>query len=232
MNYYNGMNQTDLKSDYKFSNYAWGDDYHEVLKVRLISLLEWIQVKYPNVNGLACVDTSPLMEKVWAQKAGLGWQGKHTNLITKDYGSWIFLGELVIDMQLHYDLPFEEDLCGTCMSCIEACPTQALSEYEIDSEKCISYKTIECREEFFQDEIQLDNWIYGCDICQEVCPWNIKFNQVTQKDNFYPRSEILKWENIDWENLNESTFKNTFKGSSAKRAKFSGLKRNIIKNSR
>ena len=130
-----------------------------------------------------------------------------------------------------YDLPFEEDLCGTCMSCIEACPTQALSEYEIDSEKCISYKTIECREEFFQDEIQLDNWIYGCDICQEVCPWNIKFNQVTQKDNFYPQSEILNWENIDWENLNESTFKNTFKGSSAKRAKFSGLKRNIIKNS-
>ena len=149
MNYYNGMNQTDLKSDYKFSNYAWGDDYHGVLKVRLISLLEWIQLKYPDVNGLACVDTSPLMEKVWAQKAGLGWQGKHTNLITKDYGSWVFLGELVIDMELHYDLPFEEDLCGTCMSCIEACPTQALSEYEIDSEKCISYQTIECREEFF-----------------------------------------------------------------------------------
>ena len=232
MNYYNGMNQSDLNSDYKFSNYAWGDDYHEVLKVRLISLLEWVKVKYPNVKGLACVDTSPLMEKVWAQKAGLGWQGKHTNLITKDYGSWLFLGELVIDMELHYDLPFEEDLCGTCMSCIEACPTQALTEYKIHSEKCISYKTIECRDEFFEDDTQLDNWIYGCDICQEVCPWNLKFNQVNPKDDFNPREEILSWKNIDWENLNESIFKKVFKGSAAKRAKFSGLKRNVIKNSK
>ena len=144
----------------------------------------------------------------------------------------MFLGELVIDMQLHYDLPFEEDLCGTCMSCIEACPTQALTEYKIQSEKCISYKTIECRDEFFEDDTQLDNWIYGCDICQEVCPWNLKFNQVNPRDDFNPREEILSWKNIDWENLNESIFKKVFKGSAAKRAKFSGLKRNVIKNSK
>jgi len=227
MNYYVGMDQSDINSDYKFSNYAWGDDYHDILKMRLIELLEWLKGECPELKGIACVDTSPIMEKVWAQKAGIGWQGKHTNLITKDYGSWLFLGELVVDVSLKYDLPFKEDLCGTCMACIEACPTQALTEYKIDSDKCISYNTIENRIELFSDDTKLSGWIYGCDICQEVCPWNDKFNQVTEKEYFKPRSEIINWENRDWEKLDEPEFRKLFKGSAVKRTKLSGLKRNI-----
>ena len=227
MNYYVGMDQSDIDSDYKFSNYAWGDDYHVILKSRLFSLFEWLKSEYPKLNGIVCVDTSPVMEKVWAQKAGIGWQGKHTNVITKDYGSWVFLGELLVDIPLKYDSPFNEDLCGTCMACIEACPTKALDEYKIDSEKCISYNTIENRSELFSDGTELSKWIYGCDICQEVCPWNQKFSQSTQKKDFIPRSEIINWGNKKWENLDEQEFRKLFKGSSAKRTKYSGLKRNI-----
>ena len=227
MNYYVGMDQSDIDSDYKFSNYAWGDDYHDILKSRLFSLFEWLKSEHPKLNGIVCVDTSPVMEKVWAQKAGIGWQGKHTNVITKDYGSWVFLGELLVDVSLKYDSPFKEDLCGTCMACIEACPTKALDEYKIDSEKCISYNTIENRSELFSDGTELSKWIYGCDICQEVCPWNQKFSQSTQKKDFKPRSEIINWGNKKWENLDEQEFRKLFKGSSAKRTKYSGLKRNI-----
>ena len=227
MNYYVGMDQSDINSDYKFSNYAWGEDYHDILKSRLFTLFEWLKKECPKLNGIVCVDTSPVMEKVWAQKAGIGWQGKHTNLITKDYGSWVFLGEILVDTYLEYDLPFKEDLCGTCMACIEACPTKALDEYRIESEKCISYNTIENRSELFSDNTELSRWIYGCDICQEVCPWNEKFSQTTQKKDFKPRSEIINWGNDEWENLNEQEFRQLFKGSSAKRTKFSGLKRNI-----
>jgi len=227
MNYYVGMDQSDIDSDYKFSNYAWGDDYHDILKSRLFSLFEWLKSEHPKLNGIVCVDTSPVMEKVWAQKAGIGWQGKHTNVITKDYGSWVFLGELLVDIPLKYDSPFKEDLCGTCMACIEACPTKALDEYKIDSEKCISYNTIENRSELFSDGTELSKWIYGCDICQEVCPWNQKFSQLTQKKDFKPRSEIINWGNKKWENLDEQEFRKLFKGSSAKRTKYSGLKRNI-----
>ena len=227
MNYYVGMDQSDIDSDYKFSNYAWGDDYHDILKSRLFSLFEWLKSEHPKLNGIVCVDTSPVMEKVWAQKAGIGWQGKHTNVITKDYGSWVFLGELLVDVSLKYDSPFKEDLCGTCMACIEACPTKALDEYKIDSEKCISYNTIENRSELFSDGTELSKWIYGCDICQEVCPWNQKFSQSTQKKDFHPRSEIINWGNKEWENLDEQEFRKLFKGSAAKRTKYSGLKRNI-----
>ena len=227
MNYYVGMDQSDINSDYKFSNYAWGEDYHVILKSRLFTLFEWLKKECPKLNGIVCVDTSPVMEKVWAQKAGIGWQGKHTNLITKDYGSWVFLGELLVDASLEYDLPFNEDLCGTCVACIEACPTQALDEYRIESEKCISYNTIENRSKLFSDDTELSRWIYGCDICQEVCPWNEKFSQSTHKKDFKPRSEIINWENKEWENLDEQEFRKLFRGSAAKRTKFSGLKRNI-----
>ena len=227
MNYYVGMDQSDIDSDYKFSNYAWGDDYHDILKSRLFTLFEWLKGECPKLNGIVCVDTSPVMEKVWAQKAGIGWQGKHTNLITKDYGSWVFLGELLVVTSLEYDLPFKEDLCGTCVACIEACPTQALDEYRIESEKCISYNTIENRSKLFSDDTELSRWIYGCDICQEVCPWNEKFSQSTNKKDFKPRSEIINWGNKEWENLDEQEFRKLFRGSAAKRTKFSGLKRNI-----
>ena len=187
MNYYTSYGQDELNSENKFSNYAWGEDYHDILKSRLYKLLNWLKIEIPDLNGIACVDTSPVMDKVWAQRAGLGWQGKHTNLITKDFGSWLFLGELLVDVELDYDELFSEDLCGSCTSCIDACPTQALGEYEIYAEKCISYLTIEHRGDFPDNHSELHNWIYGCDICQEVCPWNEKFSQVSAQNYFYPK---------------------------------------------
>jgi len=230
MNYYTGYGQNELNSDNKFSNYAWGEDYHDILKSKLYKLLNWLKIKIPDLNGIACVDTSPVMDKVWAQRAGLGWQGKHTNLITKDFGSWLFLGELLVDVELDYDELFSEDLCGSCTSCIDACPTQALGEYEIYAEKCISYLTIEHRGDFPDNHSELHNWIYGCDICQEVCPWNEKFSQVTTQNYFYPKKEILHWTNEDWERIDEEGFSKLFKGSAVKRTKYSGLSRNINAN--
>ena len=230
MNYYSGHGQSELNSDNKFSNYAWGEDYHDVLKSKLYKLLSWLKIEMPGLNGIACVDTSPVMDKVWAQRAGLGWQGKHTNLITRDYGSWLFLGELLVDIELDYDELFSEDLCGSCTACIDACPTQALGEYEIYAEKCISYLTIEHRGDFSDNRSELHNWIYGCDICQEVCPWNQKFSQVTIQNYFYPKKEILYWTNEDWERIDEEGFRKLFKGSAVKRTKYSGLSRNINAN--
>ena len=230
MNYYTGYGQSELNSDNKFSNYAWGEDYHDILKSRLYKLLNWLKIEMPDLNGIACVDTSPVMDKVWAQRAGLGWQGKHTNLITTDFGSWLFLGELLVDIELDYDELFSEDLCGSCTSCIDACPTQALGEYEIYAEKCISYLTIEHRGDFSDNRSELHNWIYGCDICQEVCPWNEKFSQVTVQNYFYPKKEILYWTNEDWERIDEEGFRELFKGSAVKRTKYSGLSRNINAN--
>ena len=230
MNYYSGYSQEDLSSKFKFSNYAWGDDYHNVLKTRLKILLEWIKSASSEIRGVVCVDTSPVMEKVWAEKAGLGWQGKHTNLITRDYGSWLFLGEIILNIPLEYDKPFMDDLCGTCTACIDDCPPGALAEYEIDSKKCLSYQTIEHRGDFDENSIDLDNWIYGCDICQEVCPWNKKFAKKTKEKSFFPRDEIIKYSDNDWDQLNEEKFRKIFKDSPVKRTKHFGLKRNIKKN--
>ena len=230
MNYYVGKGQDDLKSDFKFSNYAWGDDYHDGLKNRLFQLLGWIRGSVPTVKGVACVDTSPVMDKVWAQRAGLGWLGKHTNLITQDRGSWLFLGELILDIDLEYDSPFMEDLCGSCTACIDACPTQALDQYRIDARKCISYLTIEHRGNFPESQDELHGWIYGCDICQDVCPWNEKFSHTSDQKEFQPRPEILTWSNEDWQNLDEAVFRRLFKGSAVKRTKYTGLKRNINQN--
>ena len=227
MNYYVGKDQSDLDSSFKFSNYAWGDDYHSIIKSKLFELLKFIKESNPGVQGLVCVDTAPVMEKVWAQRAGLGWQGKHTNLISKDYGSWLFLGEIIIDLDLEYDAPFEQDLCGSCTACIDACPTKALDEYELDANKCISYLTIEHRGDFLDGYDVLDGWIYGCDICQEVCPWNISFAEISKEECFQPRAEILNKTNQNWIDMNQLDFSKTFKKSSAKRTKLSGLKRNI-----
>jgi epoxyqueuosine reductase len=230
MNYYSGHNQSDLKANHKISNYAWGDDYHDILKKRLFQLLGWIKEASPDIKGVACVDTSPVMEKVWAQKAGIGWQGKHTNLITRDFGSWLFLGELIVDIKLDYDPPFDEDLCGTCTACIDACPTDALESYQIDSGKCISYRSIEYRGEFAEGADDLDGWIYGCDICQDVCPWNQKFGQMTSEPAFQPRPKILSLTDKDWFTMDEDGFRKLFKGSAVKRTKYSGLSRNIKQN--
>ena len=227
MNYYVGKGQSDLTSDFKFSNYAWGDDYHLVIKSKLFSLLEFIKNKKPNVKGLVCVDTAPIMEKVWAQRAGLGWQGKHTNLISTDFGSWLFLGEIIIDFELEPDDPFTKDLCGSCTACIDACPTHALGEYELDSGKCISYLTIEHRGDFIEGHDDLDGWIYGCDICQEVCPWNISFSKISEEKYFEPRTDIINNTDQKWLEIDQEKFSTTFKKSAAKRTKLMGLKRNI-----
>ena len=227
MNYYVGKEQSDLTSDFKFSNYAWGDDYHLVIKSKLFSLLEFIKNKKPNVKGLVCVDTAPIMEKVWAQRAGLGWQGKHTNLISTDFGSWLFLGEIIIDFELEPDDPFTKDLCGSCTACIDACPTHALGEYELESGKCISYLTIEHRGDFIDGHDDLDGWIYGCDICQEVCPWNISFSKISEEKYFEPRADIINNTNQKWLEMDQEKFSGIFKKSAAKRAKLMGLKRNI-----
>lgn len=229
VNYYSGYDQDQIKSNSKFSNYAWGEDYHDIIKSKLYTLLNDITANYPDIKGIACVDTSPIMEKVWAQRAGIGWQGKHTNLITRDYGSWLFLGELLLDVELDYDDEFIDDLCGSCTACIDSCPTYALGEYEIYAEKCISYLTIEHRGEFGQNT-ELHDWIYGCDICQEVCPWNQKFSQITNEKKFYPKKEILSWQDADWENISENAFRKIFKGSAVKRTKHNGLVRNIKTN--
>ena len=229
VNYYSGYDQDQIKSNSKFSNYAWGEDYHDIIKSKLYTLLNDITANYPDIKGIACADTSPIMEKVWAQRAGIGWQGKHTNLITRDYGSWLFLGELLLDVELDYDDEFIDDLCGSCTACIDACPTYALGEYEIYAEKCISYLTIEHRGEFGQNT-ELHDWIYGCDICQEVCPWNQKFSQITNEKKFYPKEEILSWQDADWENISENAFRKIFKGSAVKRTKHNGLVRNIKTN--
>ena len=231
MNYFSGNTQDDLKSKFKFSNYAWGEDYHSLIKDRLQILLKWIKNTSEEIEGVACVDTSPIMEKSWAQKAGLGWQGKHTNLISRDYGSWLFLGEIILNIPLDYDKPFIEDLCGSCTACIDACPTNAITSYQLDSNKCISYRTIEHRGEFDENENNLDGWIYGCDICQEVCPWNEKFSKISPEKSFFPKTEILDWSEKKWMDLDDTTFKKLFKGSAVKRTKFSGLQRNIKQNS-
>jgi len=227
MNYYVGKDQSDLESSFKFSNYAWGDDYHSVIKSKLHLLLKFIKESNSDVKGLVCVDTAPVMEKVWAQRAGIGWQGKHTNLISTDYGSWLFLGEIIVDLDLDYDEPFIKDLCGSCTACIDACPTKALNEYELDAGKCISYLTIEHRGEFSDDNDNLDGWIYGCDICQEVCPWNISFAEISKQEYFRPRTEILNKTDQNWIDIDQLDFSKTFNKSSAKRTKLSGLKRNI-----
>ena len=190
-NYYTGKVNSDNNIG-KISNYAWGDDYHLVIKKKLYQLLDQIKQYDSSLDGIVCVDTSPIMEKAWAQRSGIGWIGKHTNLITKDIGSWFFLGSIIINKELEYDNFFTEDLCGSCTACIDDCPTGAIIEpYQLDSNKCISYLTIEHRKEFSKKyKGKLDNWIYGCDICQQVCPWNIKYSKISNDENFIKSDKI------------------------------------------
>ena len=228
MNYFTGNSSTN-KNIGKISNYAWGDDYHQIIKPRLYELLNSIKSKQPNTKGVVCVDTSPVMEKTWAQIGGLGWIGKHTNLITRDYGSWIFLGEVLLNIELEYDMPFIEDLCGSCTACMDACPTNAFPKpYVLDASKCISYLTIEHRGDLpIEMENKLSGWIYGCDICQEVCPWNIKFSQNSKELSFEPRSNLQERSLTEWEQLTQEEYRTLFKNSAVKRTKLKGLKRNI-----
>ena len=226
LNYYSSKENNN--SNYKISNYAWGDDYHIVIKEKLFEVLSYIKSIHKKLEYRVCVDTSPLMEKVLAQKSGLGWIGKHTNLINNEIGSWFFISELLLNIDLKCDDPFIEDLCGTCTKCLDACPTDALSDYILDSNKCISYLTIEHRNEISKKySNNLNDWIYGCDICQDVCPWNIKFSRKTDEKRFYSKLEIDNMKNEDWENITRDKYTKLFKNSAIKRTKYEGLSRNI-----
>ena len=212
----------------KISRYAWGDDYHDVLREKLKSLLEWIRERDPSVEGKICVDSSPAMDKAWAVRAGIGWIGKHTNLITKELGSWVFLGELLLSIELEYDNYIEPDHCGTCTACLEACPTDALIEpYEIDATRCISYATIELRDEELPENIvpHLESWVFGCDICQDVCPWT-RFSRESREQRFASRADLLAPSLVELAEIKDEEFSRRFRGSAIKRAKASGLRRN------
>jgi epoxyqueuosine reductase len=228
LNYYTPHKHADAPGTGKISRYAWGDDYHEAVGSRLKSLLAWIKQEWPEAEGKTCVDTSPMMDKVWAERAGLGWIGKHTNLITRDYGSWVFIGELLLNLELEAEGERTEDHCGTCTLCIEACPTGAITEaYVVDSNKCISYATIELRAPEIPAEVaaKLDGWLYGCDVCQDVCPWN-RFEKETNEQRFEPRPGNIAPGLPEILQLTPDTYAARFRRSTIKRAKLNGLQRN------
>ena len=225
-NYHNPEKQTD-KTAPKISQYAYGKDYHHVIKYKLKSLLNFIQEEIGEVDGRCFVDSAPVMERTWAERSGTGWIGKNSLLINKQAGSYFFLAELIIDLELEYDSPIK-DYCGTCTRCIDACPTDAIiGDKIIDGSKCISYLTIELKEAMpteFQGK--MDNWVFGCDICQEVCPWN-RFAKRHNEPAFEPHPDLLSMTKNDWEEITEEVFRKVFKKSAVKRTKYTGLKRNI-----
>lgn len=227
-NYYTPNEHSDNPATGKVSRYAWGDDYHEVVGEKLRSLLASIKEEMPQAEGKVCVDIQPMMDKAWAARAGLGWIGKHTNLITTEYGSWVFIGELLLSIDLEYDNELVADHCGSCTLCIDACPTNAITEaYVVDSNKCISYATIELRHAEFPKQVaeNLEGWFYGCDVCQDVCPWN-RFEQTTDEPRFQPRAGNVNADLCEIAALMPETYAERYRGSAMKRAKLSGLQRN------
>ena len=228
MNYYSPHEHRNSSGKGKISRYAWGDDYHDVVREKLRTLLAWIKTEVPDADGKVCVDTSPVLEKSWAVRAGIGWLGKHTNVITTDHGSWVFLGEIILNVALEYDTDVVADHCGSCTACLDACPTQAIVEpYVVDSRKCISYATIELRDEQLPSDIaeNLNGWLYGCDICQDVCPWN-RFEQPTGEPGFEPRNNETSLDLAALSEMTHEQYIERFRGSAMKRAKLNGLKRN------
>jgi epoxyqueuosine reductase len=226
---YNYFPAEDLggEGSYKIAKYAYGEDYHFVVKRKLRALLDYVQETIGEVHGRAFVDSAPVMERAWAQRSGSGWIGKNSLLLNKQQGSFFFLAELIIDLELTYDRPVP-DHCGTCTRCLDACPTDAITEpYVVDSNRCISYLTIELREAIPDSmQGQWADWIFGCDICQDVCPWN-RHAQPHQEPAFAPSAELENMTNGDWLEITEETFRKVFKKSAVKRAKLSGLRRNI-----
>jgi epoxyqueuosine reductase len=212
---------------YKISKYAYGQDYHFVIKEKLKELLFSMQSFIGAVSGRAFVDSAPVLDKAWAAKSGLGWIGKNSNLITKKAGSFYFIAELIVDLELDYDTA-TTDHCGSCTACIDACPTQAITTpYVVDGSKCISYFTIELKEHIPQEmKGKFDDWVFGCDVCQDVCPWN-KFSKSHSQPLFSPNPNLLSMTKKDFDEITEETFQAVFKNSAVKRTKFSGLKRNI-----
>lgn len=211
----------------KISKYAYGKDYHEVIKEKLKEFLNTLKEKIGDVNGRAFVDSAPVLDKAWAKKSGLGWIGKNANLINKQQGSFFFIAELIIDIELEYDGPIQ-DYCGTCTKCIDACPTSAIVEpFIVDGSKCISYLTIELKDAIPNEfKNKMDNWAFGCDVCQDVCPWN-RFSKSHEEPLFNPNPEMLQWSKKDWKEITSETFNAVFKYSPLKRTKWNGLMRNI-----
>ena len=219
--------QTQIANTYKISKYAYGTDYHLIIKDKLKELLQAIQTEIGEIDGRAFVDSAPVLDKAWAAKSGLGWIGKNSNLLTKTVGSFYFIAELIIDLELDYDHAVT-DHCGSCTACLDACPTQAIvAPYVVDGSKCISYFTIELKEQLPAEmKGSFSDWVFGCDICQDVCPWN-KFSKPHSEPLFNPHPDLLSMTKKDWENITEETFRAVFKDSAVKRTKFSGLTRNI-----
>lgn len=223
--------ETQKEGTYKISKYAYGQDYHYVIKHKLKELLYYITQSIGNVKGRAFVDSAPVLDKAWAAKSGLGWIGKHSNLLTKQVGSFFFIAELIIDLDLEYDTPVT-DHCGSCTACIDACPTQAITPYKVDGSKCISYATIELKNNIPTSfTSKMEDWMFGCDICQDVCPWN-RFSKPHNEPLFNPNPQLIQMDKKDWEEITEDVFAQLFKKSAVKRTKYEGLKRNIqfIKN--
>ena len=225
LNYY--PSEFQIEESYKISKYAYGQDYHSVIKNKLKELLFSIQSTIGEVSGRAFVDSAPILDKAWAAKSGLGWIGKNGNLLTQKVGSFYFIAELIIDLDLEYDYA-TTDHCGSCTACIDACPTDAIvSPYIVDGSKCISYFTIELKENIPQEmKGKFEDWAFGCDVCQDVCPWN-KFSKPHKEPLFNPNPEVLSMSKKDWTEITEETFNSIFKNSPLKRAKFTGLKGNI-----
>lgn len=227
LNYYPSENQIDNEAP-TLSKYAYGEDYHFVIKDKLKELFKFIHQEIGEVGGRVFVDSAPVMDKVWAKKSGLGWIGKNSNLIHPKNGSFFFIAELILDLELIPDGPMK-DYCGTCTRCIDACPTDAIVEpYVVDGSKCISYLTIELKDQILPDEFKgkMENWMFGCDICQDVCPWN-RFSKPHSEPKFNPHDQLLKMSKADWLDLSEDIFRELFKNSAVKRTKFEGIKRNI-----
>jgi epoxyqueuosine reductase len=227
LNYYTDDNQQDFLAP-KISKYAYGSDYHTVIKDKLKQLLATINEKIGEVGGRAFVDSAPVLDKAWAKKAGLGWIGKNANLINKKTGSFFFLAELIVDIELEYDIESTADYCGSCTRCVDACPTEAIvAPYIVDGSRCISYLTIELKNEIpLEFKGKMDNWMFGCDICQDVCPWN-KFSVLHNEPAFTPANELLGMSKTDWQEITEDVFQKVFRNSPVKRTKFAGLKRNL-----
>jgi epoxyqueuosine reductase len=227
LNYYPSKKQ---KSDApKISKYAYGKDYHEVIREKLNKLMGLIKLNVGDIHGRGFVDSAPVLERTWAQRSGLGWVGKNGNLINKQSGSFFFIATLITDLELDYDNPFAKDYCGTCTRCIDACPTGAiLPDKVVDGSKCISYFTIELKDMLIPENMKgkFDNWIFGCDICQDVCPWN-RFSKPNNEMDFTPLPEILNLSTKEWEEMSEDTFKTLFKSSAINRAKLKGIQRNL-----
>lgn len=225
LNYYPG--ETQNQDSFKISKYAYGQDYHTVIKEKLKEFLFSIQENIGEVSGRAFVDSAPVLDKAWAAKSGLGWIGKNSNLLTQKVGSFYFIAELILDLDLEYDYA-TTDHCGSCTACIDACPTQAIvAPYVVDGSKCISYYTIELKENIPNEmKGKFDEWAFGCDTCQDVCPWN-RFSKPHSEPLFNPNPELLSFSKKDWIEITEETFRTVFKNSPIKRTKFDGLKRNI-----